>query len=125
MLSLKIMNDLKVTAKLTHFSAEILPSGELNLATLPADVLAAVERMRQLLEDVPPGDRQAIRRVVEDPSLAVDAPMDAPVWEVTIDCPSGGNVTFRVTENCGRQDAQTVMTFLEAKLPKVRRGGQT
>lgn len=119
------MNDLKVTAKLTHFSAEILPSGELNLATLPADVLAAVERMRQLLEDVPPGDRQAIRRVVEDPSLAVDAPMDAPVWEVTIDCPSGGNVTFRVTENCGRQDAQTVMTFLEAKLPKVRRGGQT
>ncbi len=116
------MNELKIRGELKHFSAESFPCGELPLASLPEDVAAAVDRMRRSLESVDPGDRHAARKLIEDSNLAVDAPMDAPVWSIAIDCQGGTSVSFQVTENCGLPDTKTLVNYLEATLPKLSRG---
>ena len=115
------MNELKVYAKLKHFSAEVLPFGDLPLASLPADVAAAVDRLRHSLQRVDTNNAQAVRKVVEDPDLYMDAPMDTAMWEIAIDCQNGEKLKFHVAENCGRTDTTTLMNYLEATLPKVRR----
>jgi len=119
------MDNLKVHGKLNHFSAEELPYGDLPLANLPSEVAAAVERLRQSLLHVDPDDTQAARELVEDPSLSVDADMDAPIWEIAIDCQDREQIKFRVTEKCGRPDTTILMNYLENTLPKLPRGSST
>lgn len=115
------MNDPKVHAKLSHFSADTLPCGELPLASLPPDVADAVHRIRQSLQSAAPSEKHAARALVEDPHLAVDADLDAPVWSIEIDCENGNSVSFQVTANCGRPDTQTLVRYLEEHLPELPR----
>jgi hypothetical protein len=115
------MGNLKVYGKLDHFSAAELPCGDLPLASLPSDVAGAVDRLRQSLQGVDPNDKQAVRTLVEDPDLAVDAQMDAALWEIAIDCRDRDQIKFRVTENCGRSDTTILLKHLDANLPKLPR----